>query len=158
MLEGLNDIDWKAVVQPEDNEPDALRQAILHVAHASTGEQADFAANDILYAVGNNHRGTYYPAVLTVLPFLREILEVGQTWARITVLNVLTDLAGSYQPDERHATIQMASGEVVKLADALHAAVSEMRPLIHRLAESSELSNNERRLATELESELDAYM
>ena len=58
---------------------------------ASTESEASTAATTLLSAVGNNHAGTYYPIVLEVVLFLREILESGSDWARTAVLNVLID-------------------------------------------------------------------
>jgi len=52
----------------------------------------------VLYAVGNHHAGTYYPAVVTVVPFLGAILRSGGPIARLRTLDVLIDLLGSFWP------------------------------------------------------------
>ncbi len=53
----------------------------------------------MLYAVGNNHAGTYFPVVLAVVPFLGEILREGGATARLWALDVLIDLIGSFEPE-----------------------------------------------------------
>ena len=49
--------------------------------------------NDLLFSIGNNHRGTYYSAVRTALPFIIEVALYGNHMvARNCALNILIDL------------------------------------------------------------------
>lgn len=53
----------------------------------------------MLFALGNDHAGTYYPVVLAALPFLGAILREGGLAARLRTLDVLLDLRGSFEPE-----------------------------------------------------------
>jgi len=49
--------------------------------------------NDVLFAIGNNHSGSYYPAVREALPFIVQIALFGNhVVARNCAINILIDL------------------------------------------------------------------
>jgi hypothetical protein len=99
--------------QPEWNGPHSLSDALTSVAQACDKESSLRAYNDLLYAIGNNHAGTYYPVVLAVIPKVDEILLVGKAWPQYTVLEVLIDLCSCFQPELGHEAFQ---GEPLSLA------------------------------------------
>jgi len=50
-------------------------------------------ANDVLFAIGNNHRGIYYNAVQKALPFIVQVVLYGNhEVARNCAMNILIDL------------------------------------------------------------------
>ena len=157
MLERLTSIDWSAFPQPQSNRPTDVVDAIQRVASASTEAEASTAANTLLSAVGNNHAGTYYPIVLEVVPFLKEILESGGDWARTTVLNVLIDLVDTFEPEAGYETLGTVNGQNAQLAELLRAAVCGIRPPIRRIAASTAADNQQRKLAIELDAVLDPH-
>jgi Ni/Fe-hydrogenase subunit HybB-like protein len=92
MLESIDSIDWGAFSQPDWNGRDHVPLAIRALAGATTEAAATEAYHRLLYALGNDHAGTYYPVVLPVVPFMQEIVERGTAWARIRALDILIDL------------------------------------------------------------------
>ncbi|RKG92733.1 hypothetical protein [Corallococcus terminator] len=98
MLEGLEHIRWDQEVQPSWNTPDEVPQALRALA-AATPETGDAVYSRVLYALGNNHAGTYFPVVLAVVPFLGELLREGSATTRIQTLEILIDLIASFDPD-----------------------------------------------------------
>jgi hypothetical protein len=66
--------------------------------------------NRVLYAIGNNHAGTYYPAVLHAIPFLGEIVEFGPDAAREATLDALIDLVDSFYPEPGFETVASQAG------------------------------------------------
>jgi hypothetical protein len=106
--------------------------------------------------VGNNHAGTYYPVVLDVVPFLKEILDEGTDCARTLVLGVLLDLIDTFEPDADHAMIPRATGERASLAEALRQAVCEMHSSVRRIATSDAVDTQQRHWASELDGVLKA--
>ena len=84
----------------------ALRD--LAVAAPETRERA-YAR--LLHALGNNHAGTYYPVVVTVVPFLGAILRSGGLTARLRTLDVLIDLVGSFAPATGFEVVATATGD-----------------------------------------------
>jgi len=68
----------------------------LAEATTATGEAA---LSRLLFAVGNDHCGSYRPVVLAVVPFLGEILRDGGDTARARTLDALIDLTCSFGPE-----------------------------------------------------------
>jgi hypothetical protein len=55
VLDRINAIPWSEYAQPEWNKPDSVVDALAGVVRADGR-----ACDSLLYAVGNNHAGTYY--------------------------------------------------------------------------------------------------
>ncbi|UHQ22332.1 hypothetical protein LVB77_16915 [Lysobacter sp. 5GHs7-4] len=117
-------VDWNAYPRPPWSDAaqvrDALRQALR--AHDRAGSVAAYHA--LLYAVGNNHAGTYHAIALAVLPFLAELMRHGAGWPRSTALEAFVDLAFSFEPDAGQET---AATELARQARAL-------RPVLEAIA------------------------
>ena len=64
----------------------------------------------MVYAVGNNHEGMYWPVAVAVVPFLGEILESGGPVARARTLDVLIDLVASFEPDADYEHVECVDG------------------------------------------------
>ena len=109
--------------QPEWNSPDSVSMALEAVSNASDKESSQSAYNMLLFAVGNNHAGTYYPVVLTTFTDIEEILRSGETWPQRTVIEALIDLFISFVP---------ASGQEVfrecSLSDVLRERIIGLKP------------------------------
>jgi hypothetical protein len=84
--------------QPAWNQPSTLVRVQEAVEVAYSRATADEASSALLYAVGNNHAGTYYPIVLSLFPIFESVLRYGSEWSRYAVLESLVDLCGSFEP------------------------------------------------------------
>ncbi len=74
MLNGLKHVRWEEFSQPSWNDAEAVPSALR--ALADTTEIDDFTSyNRLLYAMGNNHAGTYFPVALPTIPFLAQVLK-----------------------------------------------------------------------------------
>ena len=82
-----------------DKGEDEVRRALSAVSEAHNRKSSEAARNAMLYAVSNNHAGSYVPAVLLAAPTLVRLLASPNAWARRTTLNVLLDLVGSFRPE-----------------------------------------------------------
>jgi hypothetical protein len=101
------------------------------LAFAESDRTAQEAYHRVLYAVGNDHAGSYFPIVLDVIPYLGEILDGGAQHARARTLDVLIDLVGSFGPDPGVTMEQGAPPE--DLQALLRDRVATLRRLIERL-------------------------
>lgn len=130
MLDGLESVRWDLEAQPPSNAKDEVANALrtLSVASPETSEQA---CSRMLYALGNNHAGTYYPVALAAIPFLGAILREGGPTARLRALDVLIDLLGSFQPESGFETVATTVGRR-SLTDVLKARVLDLADLIER--------------------------
>ena len=108
------------------------------------------AYHKVLYALGNNHAGTYYPVALAALPFLAEILQGGGQWARIATLDILVDLSGSFEPESGFEMVASPTGERSQLRALLQQGIAGLSPQIQSVATSNGAGQRERELAAEL--------
>lgn len=129
MLETLDTIDWGSFPQPAGNASDTIPRALRQLAYAAT----ERASSNVLFAVGNDHAGTYYPVVLRIIPFLAEILEHGTQRAKQLTLDVLIDLCASFCPEPGFATMIGVDGEAVEVPVLLDAEVRGLLPLARSL-------------------------
>ncbi len=119
--------------QPDGNAPDAVPAALRALGLAHDAASSLEAYDRFLWAIGNNHAGTYHPVVLAALPALHEILRNGHPWARHAALQSLIDLDGPFVPE---AGFELHDGLPVQ--PALRAAIQAMRPEVARLADAAE--------------------
>lgn len=115
--------------QPEWNRPNSVLLALKAVVAAQDQSSGNAAYNQLLYAIGNNHRGTYWPVALAIMPTLRTILQSGGHWAQQTVLDALIDLYCSFTPEAKHQRFQGAS-----LEECVQEQIRALGPLVSTLA------------------------
>jgi hypothetical protein len=150
MLESLEKVSWRSYAQPEWNCDDTVPAALRGLS-ACTSESASIKAyQTVLFALGNNHAGTYYPVALAALPFLSEILQGSGEWARITTLNILIDLCGSFEPESGFEMVVSPAGERSQLRVLLQQAIAHLSPQIRSIPASQTAVPRERELASEL--------
>ncbi len=145
MLEHLDQIDWTAFPGPKWYRPHNIPAAIKGLASRAglgVGHQA-------LSAFGNDHAGTYYPAVFAVLPFLREILEQGDRDARMATMAVFDDLT-YFSPEPEFSVVLSPNGEKTPLVDLVKGGMLGFRDTFEALASSSRSDEAERTLAREI--------
>ena len=85
--------------QPAWNTPDSVSKALEAVSNASDKESSQSAYNKLLYAVGNNHAGTYYPVALSIITEIEAIMRSGEMWPQHTVIEAMIDLFISFEPE-----------------------------------------------------------
>lgn len=141
---------WDSLAQPEWNQAGAVASALDVVAAASTETEARSAYDRMLYALGNNHAGTYFPVALWALPHLSSLLRSGGTTTREVILDVLIDLAGSFAPEPGFERCVGPAGNEVDLLMAVRAGVAELRPEILACAAQLPGESRARQLAFEL--------
>ncbi len=108
---------------PEGTSLEEVETALKRVAEADSEQASDAAYHELLYAVGNNHAGTYCSIVVGVLPCLEEIARDGGPWSQRTVFEVLTDLY-SFTPAVHQEPYRGAS-----LARQVKDGLARFRPL-----------------------------
>lgn len=71
----IRSIDWEQYVGPESYKPNRLINALINLKNYDDGTVKNGLVNEVLFSVGNNHAGTYYPAILDAIPLLIELAE-----------------------------------------------------------------------------------
>jgi hypothetical protein len=141
--------------QPEWNDETSVIRALELTAVASDRAAAKVAYGRLLHAVGNDHAGTYFPVVLALLPAFGDILKTGAPWAQWAVVEALTDLTGSFEPEkgfEHFLTPGESDAEtlavqfrrrVQELQGAIESVAASSGPAAHPAAELATLLANE---------------
>ena len=129
----MRPLDLTQFPQPESNDSQSVEAALSGLRGAGSEAAANEAYDAFLWAVGNNHAGTYYPVVLAVLPEIEEILVNGQAWAQRAVIESLIDLGGSFVPEEGHENYLGAS-----VQDSLNTFIHSMRRHVVPLSEGKD--------------------
>lgn len=79
----------------------SVLDALRRIDQAQDSAAAEAAYHFTLDAVGHNHSGWLYPAVVPAAPFLLRLATGARTWGRLTALEVLTDVLNWLPDDDR---------------------------------------------------------
>ena len=152
MLETVVQVELSTRQRPRDLRSGEVAAALNALAFADSDGAATEAYHRFLFAVGNDHRGSYFPIVLDTVPYLGEILAAGTPRVRARTLDVLIDLVGSFGPDpEIEAQGELRPDDLPML---LRASIKQLRPIIEDLAADATAPDG-RALAQELLGYLD---
>jgi hypothetical protein len=125
----MKPLDLSHFPQPETNDPGSVEAALEALWTADDESTAVEAYDAFLWAIGNNHAGTFYPVVLAVLPEIEQILMNGGSWAQRATIEALIDLGGSFVPEQGHETYLGGS-----VQETLRAFIHSMRDHLVPLA------------------------
>jgi hypothetical protein len=99
MSEGINLSELTAFEQPPWNDAQSVASAFASIQEARDEASSLAAYHRLLYAVGNDHAGTYYSVVLGTLPAIEGVLSAGHPWSQHAALEVLLELCGTFEPE-----------------------------------------------------------
>jgi hypothetical protein len=133
LLRQVDSIAWSRFAQPEWNDPRSVAVAFAHAAIAVDATSCKSAYDRVLYALGNNHAGTYYPVVVAALPVFESLLNSQSLWAQRCALCILDDLFASFRPEPGFESASLGGG-VEDVEAAFEAGVRAFRPLLEALA------------------------
>ena len=152
MLETLDSVDWDSLPQPPTNPKGEVPAALRALAIVSSRIEAKDAYDRVLFAVGNNHAGTYFPVVLEVVPFLGELLAQGTAPVREAILDILIDLTTSFEPEVGFENMLDESGHGVSVRKVLLRRVAGLLEVVRM--PSKDATDRERSLAEDLLTQL----
>ena len=135
VLRAVREVDWAAYAMPPSEqwyEPGNVPAAFRRLVAVSNQQEGAAASSAVLFAIGNDHEGTLYPAAAPAAPLLVPVAREHQGWVRWTALEILIDCL-DFGPD-REQFID-PSGAVVRTRDAILTAVQGMRQDLNRLAQ-----------------------
>jgi hypothetical protein len=148
MLDRINAVPWSNYAQPEWNKPTTVADALAKVARAESG-----AHHSLLYAVGNDHAGTYYPVLLAVMPFLEEFIHGGEASSQRAALCVLDDLFASFHPEPGYEEYDLPEAGKQRVEVAFTQRMHALGPALERLASAGGPNSSLARQLLELLSE-----
>ncbi len=93
IIEQINQIDWNEYIVFEYCNKEKAISAIRSLINLKNESEKNKTYNDVLYTVGNNHRGTYYPMIKEILPIIINLAEKSEfEIVRNCSLEVIIDL------------------------------------------------------------------
>ena len=93
-------MDWTQYSGPDHYEPDEVPQALNKLIYLQNEEHRSKTYNSVLSAIGNNHAGTYYPAVIEAIKIIIDVaLKSDMEVARNCSLNIMMDLYCTFCPE-----------------------------------------------------------
>ena len=151
LKERIENIKWDDYPAPEWNEAGTVSSSLLALASLSDGNAENETYNRVLFALGNNHGGTYYPIVIPAVAFIIEIAEQGRSHvSRKCSLDILIDLISSFDAEIEYEIIPDNVGNRVNLEDVLAVKVYDAKEVFEHIANDSSESSINRQLATDL--------
>lgn len=117
---------WERFPGPVWYRPAAVEPALAALRAASSCEEAIEAYHRVLFAGGNNHRGTLYPASVALAPIVAEVALSARGWPRWGAFEVLIELC-SFVPEKGFETFHDQAGRTVELKRALIASIQSSR-------------------------------
>lgn len=130
------EIAWERFDGPEEYRPSSVLPALEAMASARTGNEAQAAYHAVLFAVGNNHGGTFYPAVVAALPLVLEMTRSGRPWTRFAAVEVAIECVTSFEPEPGFERTVLPDGRMCDVDAAVTRICGEALPrLQHQLDE-----------------------
>jgi hypothetical protein len=147
-VEQIRSVPWHRYGQPEFNHPTAVADALVEMLHAENELQiCEEAGDKLLHAVANEHRGTYYPVLIYVLPFIEEMLRTGNKWQKRVLLSILDDFMAGYECEGVYETLYEPIGDFDSVEEVFKRVMYTMRPVLEQIVISDEFNSE---LAREL--------
>ncbi len=115
--------DWSTFPGPKYYEPSTVEPALRALACASSEEEATDANNRVLFAVGNNHAGTLYPAAVAAGPEIVEVTLRGSGWAQHAAFEVLVE-GVVFDVEQGFDDFAATNGELVRTREAIDAELA----------------------------------
>ncbi|MBW8182161.1 hypothetical protein [Shewanella nanhaiensis] len=99
IINKLESIDWSQYCGPEYYDPDTVTPALLSLLYLENPSEANDVGDKLLFSIGNNHAGTYYPAILSALEIIIEIEQESKESIRKTCAGAVLGDLSSFEPD-----------------------------------------------------------
>jgi len=126
---------FAAAPQPSWNNSATVARALEQLAQCTEADLNN-VCSAMLYAVGNNHCGSYFPVALLVIPHIGKLLVGTSQPVRRATLEVLVDML-SFDPDPDHEYVERPTGNV-KLRGLVWDAIEALRPSFETLRTSDD--------------------
>ena len=96
----VRSVNWKKYKGPDYYDPERPPEVLLALNRQTNPKDESRIYNDVLSVIGNNHGGTYYPAILDALDFIVEIADqVDNNISARTATEILIDWVNSFCPE-----------------------------------------------------------
>lgn len=131
--------DWAVYPGPKCYRPGDVEPALAALASASSEAAARDAYNKVLFAIGNNHRGSLYPAAVAAASRVVELALNGAGWARHAAFEVMVELC-VFEAEAGFEQFTGADGALIETKEGVLRTLREAKPsLLAVLADEAEI-------------------
>ncbi|SMF41427.1 hypothetical protein [Pseudobacteriovorax antillogorgiicola] len=99
LVEQVEKTDWSKFSGPKCYQSDKVPEALKSLIMLTRPEHANEVGDKVINAIGNNHRGTYYPAILAALEIIVSIANDGENLARKTCAEAILNDLYYFEPE-----------------------------------------------------------
>ncbi|RSN60636.1 hypothetical protein DMH01_15190 [Amycolatopsis sp. WAC 04182] len=117
---------------------------------------AALAVGRLVDAVGNDHRGTLYPAAVPAVSVLLKVIRHLPGKPRIEALGVLLDWWGCFAPKPGYASTQDDDGRPAEVTEAVERQIRTAADVLRTVASDRSDGSPARKMAKDLLALLDA--
>lgn len=106
-IDKVNQINWSQFKGSEYYTPTNIVTSLTNLINLRNEGEKWNVYNDVLFAVGNNHAGTYYPVIIDILPLTIRLLKSSQyELVRNCILEIFSEWYYSFRPELGTFTIK----------------------------------------------------
>jgi len=136
------EFDWSTYSGPEYYKPENVPQTLIELLELDDENLNSSVYNKVLFAIGNNHGGTYYPAIEKALKYIiATALNGNSEIARSCSLNILIDLYASFDPELGNYNYISFEELKVKVKQEIESISFDLEAFSSNLIESSRNKN-----------------
>ena len=147
LVEQIKSVDWGKFKGIEYYEPNDVAPALIALVNLDDDNCNEDIYNQVLFAIGNNHGGTYYSAIQEALRFiLITAIDGNSEVSRNCALEMVTDIYCAFGPELTQETFHLYD----KLKSNVKKEVEELYPKLMELASLKSESQRNRKLALDL--------
>ena len=108
LVERIKSIDWEKYKGTEYYKPNDVAPALIALINLDDEGRNQAVYNQVLFTIGNNHRGTYYFAIQEALGFILIAATIGNSEvSRNCALEMLTDIYCAFGPELTKETFHL---------------------------------------------------
>ncbi|MCG7499206.1 hypothetical protein MHO82_20275 [Vibrio sp. Of7-15] len=147
IVEEIKSIDWEKYKDIEYYKPNDVAPALIALVSLDDESINEDVYNQVLFAIGNNHGGTYYSAIKEALRFiLITAIEGSYEVSKNCALEILTDIYCAFVPELTQETFHLYG----QLKSDVQKDIEEFYPKFFELANLVGESQRNRKLASDL--------
>ena len=154
-IDKVSSINWPQYSGPEYYNAMKVPEALYQLVRLDREENRDATYNIVLNAIGNNHCGTYYPAVIDAINFIIDTaLNNDSEVARNCALDMMIDLYCTFSPE-------LGSYNFLSFDEVEKAFTSKFEFVLDKLkilSTSNTESTRNKKLAEELVDEISEFL
>ena len=141
MFERIAEVAWDSYPRPSYIKVCRVPEALRALYYADEKDDSKDVADQLSWAVGNDHCGSYYPVLLGALPFIEDVLRNGGIRSKSIALCFLYNILG-HVLDQDCGGFTNSSGNSVDIDAEFRSCMAGLRPLLLDMVQHEDKMSN----------------